>query len=334
MGGYGVRLVVGEISEKQTGNEDKTIISDLISEELEKKREEEKRTLYVSTTRPREMLILSLNGKPAGKRPWSQMFLETLINYDEKELQLVPDMEDIVEEIEPGTIQKKYRKEETIEPPSDFDIELVKSLDSSTYNEYISPTALMEEIDFQLDYNHDPFEFKRDPKELGTLAHSFLEQVGKDGTTLRSLLCGGNPVSIDRIRFTEDDLRTVKKILEKNIDNRLIQEIEESKQIKNENMFQKKFGKYILVGVIDKLYMTQKGWKIADFKFAHYDSIKLSKHKFQMQFYYYVLKELINPVEINLLYLKDSKVIKIEPDENFKKHLEDILNREEEKVIK
>ncbi|MFW6120927.1 MAG: PD-(D/E)XK nuclease family protein, partial [Petrotogales bacterium] len=202
------------------------------------------------------------------------------------------------------------------------------------YNEYISPTALIEEVDFYYDQNREPVDFKRDPKVMGTLAHSFLEQLGVKGTTLVDLLRGGNPVSIDRIRFTEKDLITVKNILEKNTDNNLIKEIEESMLVKNEHMFQKKFGKYILVGVIDKLYLTREGWKIADFKYTHYDSDKLKKHKFQMQFYYYVLKELLNPVNIKLLYLKDSKIVSIEPDKNFEKQLETILNNEEKKVIK
>ncbi|MFW6172817.1 MAG: UvrD-helicase domain-containing protein, partial [Elusimicrobiota bacterium] len=135
------KLLFGEdgylISEKQSKNEDETIISNLNAEEAEKEREEDKRILYVAMTRPREMLILSLNGKPTSRRPWSQMFLDTLINYDEKELQLSPDMEDIVETTELEATIKQYKKEENIEPPLDYDIELIKNLDSSTYNEYI-----------------------------------------------------------------------------------------------------------------------------------------------------------------------------------------------------
>lgn len=331
-------LLFGEkgylIAEKLSANNDETIISSLISEELEKEREEEKRTLYVATSRPREMLILSLNGQPTSRRPWSQMFLDTLIDYDENRLQISPSMSDIVEEIEPVGDFKKYRIEEAIEPPSEFDSELIKNLDSSTYNEYISPTALQEEMNFDFSDYKEPTDFKRDPKELGTLAHSFLEQVGVKGTTLKSLLNGGNPVAIDRIRFFEKDLESVKKILRKNTENPLIKEIEKSRKVINENMFQKKFGKYILVGVIDKLYLTREGWKIADFKYAHYDKRTLNKYSFQMQFYYYILKDLLNPVEMSLLYLKDSKTVNIKPSKDFEEQLSGYLKQGEKKVVK
>ncbi|MEA2066030.1 MAG: UvrD-helicase domain-containing protein [Thermotogota bacterium] len=322
------------ITEKMSSSNDETVISNLVRDELEKEREEEKRTLYVATSRPREMLILSLNGKPTSRRPWSQMFLETLINYDEKELQISSNMSDLVEEIDPSGEFKEYLSKDTVEPPSEFDIELIKNLDSSTYSEYISPTALQEEVNFDFHDNGEPAEFKRDPKELGTLAHSFLEQVGVKGTTLKSLIQGGDPVAVDRIRFFEDDLKTVKNVLEKNIENHLIKEIEQSKNVINENMFQKEFRKYILVGIIDKLYLTQEGWKIADFKYAHYDKKTLTKYTFQMQFYYYILKELLNPVEINLLYLKDGKTVSVKPAENFEKQLVEALEQCEKKVFK
>lgn len=188
-------------------------------------------------------------------------------------------------------------------------------------------------MNFTFRDNGESTEFKRDPKELGTLAHSFLEQVGVKGTTLKSLIQGGDPVAVDKIRFFEDDLKTVKNVLEKNIENQLIKDIEQSKNVINENMFQKKFGKYILVGVIDKLYLTREGWKIADFKYAHYDKKTLNKYTFQMRFYYYILKELLNPVEINLLYLKDSKTVTVKPAEDFEKLLVEALKQVEKKVV-
>jgi ATP-dependent exoDNAse (exonuclease V) beta subunit len=333
----GPEVLFGEngymITEKMSASNNETVISNLVSDELEKEREEEKRTLYVATTRPREMLILSLNGKPNGRRPWSQMFLETLINYDEKNLQISSNMSDLIEEIHPSGEFKQYISKDTVEPPSEFDIELIKNLDSTTYNKYISPTALQKEVNFTFRDNGESTEFKRDPKELGTLAHSFLEQVGVKGTTLKSLIQGGDPVAVDKIRFFEDDLKTVKNVLEKNIENQLIKDIEQSKNVINENMFQKKFGKYILVGVIDKLYLTREGWKIADFKYAHYDKKTLNKYTFQMRFYYYILKELLNPVEINLLYLKDSKTVTVKPAEDFEKLLVEALKQVEKKVV-
>jgi ATP-dependent exoDNAse (exonuclease V) beta subunit len=99
-------------------------------------------------------------------------------------------------------------------------------------------------------------------------------------------------------------------------------------------MFQKKFGKYILVGVIDKLYLTREGWKIVDFKYAHYDRIKLDQHKFQLLFYCYLIKELINPIEASLLYLEDKKEVRLIPSyKTFESELKRRIKLFEKKVV-
>lgn len=317
------------VSREQPKKESDTIESQLHLEEKEKNLEEEKRTLYVAFSRAREMLVVSLNGKKAtSDRPWSQMLQGTLIT---GENQLCEDMEDLVEIVEPGEAVRE--EPESIEEKESFiiqwpDIEFIKSVDDRSYIKYISPSLLAEDFTIEISESEPGDILIRKPRELGTLTHSVLEAVGIRGrtgrvTTLESLLSGGIPASVDRIRFLEEDYEIVRKILYKLIDHPLIKEIETSDEAMSEVQFQKKFDRYVLLGIVDKLYRVNGNWRILDFKFAEFSQKSFPKYEFQMKFYLYILKELLAPECAKLLFLKDGEVreVRLNNVEEFEKEL-------------
>lgn len=62
------------------------------------------------------------------------------------------------------------------------------------------------------------------------------------------------------------------------------------------------------MGILDKIYLTEEGWKIIDFKFAYPDNRLKEKYEFQLKFYLYIVKELFNAKEARLFYLKDGSL--------------------------
>lgn len=91
----------------------------------------------------------------------------------------------------------------------------------------------------------------------------------------------------------------------------------------SEVQFQKKFDRYVLLGIVDKLYRINGNWRILDFKFAEFNQNSFPKYEFQMKFYLYILKELLAPECAKLLFLKDGEVreIRLDNAEEFEKEL-------------
>ncbi|HAY99051.1 MAG TPA: hypothetical protein DCY45_08860, partial [Mesotoga sp.] len=73
-----------------------------------------------------------------------------------------------------------------------------------------------------------------------------------------------------------------------------------------------------------KLYKTAEGWKIVDFKLAEKRDEMLLRHRFQMEFYLYLLKNTLDPVSATLLYLKggDTETVTLENTRDFEIRLE------------
>jgi len=106
---------------------------------------------------------------------------------------------------------------------------------------------------------------------------------------LKSLLEGGKLGYVDRTRFTPEEDLEVRNVLKKLTEHPM-------------------FGSYILLGILDKIYLTEEGWKIIDFKFAYPDNRLKEKYEFQLKFYLYIVKELFNAKEARLFYLKDGSL--------------------------
>ncbi|AKI97609.1 UvrD-helicase domain-containing protein [Kosmotoga pacifica] len=296
--------------EKKPPDDDETLQARLYRDELEKIYEEEKRTLYVAFSRPRDLLVISLNGKPSGIRPWSQMLSGTLFNLDNGDI--VPELEDIVEVVSPGK-GVKYRLEEEVKATEEIpEIHIIRDFTSVDRIEYISPSLLTQEFEVSIEPEAGEVNLTRNPRELGTLAHAYLEAVGLRGKlgriTLESLVSGGRVGFVDRTRFTQEEEESVRRVLKKLTDHPLIREIERAEKVHSELKIQKKFNSYILLGILDKIYLTEDGWKIVDFKFAYPDEKLKEKYEFQMKFYLYITRELFKSKTARLFYLKDGSV--------------------------
>ena len=298
-------------------NDEETVPGRLTHREEQKSFEEEKRTLYVALSRARDMLLMSANGRGNATRPWSRMLGGTLLDIESGEL--LPEMEDIVSHFEPVRLPPLPQKEveEGYGLPDD---RYVLPVEDRSYVKYLSPTAITADIDdeFELSDSDGDAGLGRKSMDLGTLAHSLLEPLGIRGMhgtspSLGAILEGGMPATVDRIRFTREDLDGVKRVLDRLRGHRIVKEIEESRRAMSEVHFQHGFRKYVLMGIVDKLYLKDGEWKIVDFKFARKNPSNIDKYRFQMEFYLYMLRELLSPVEATLFFLKDGETETVRP---------------------
>ncbi len=308
-------IIVKEGSGRRSDEE--TVPGRLTHREEQKSFEEEKRTLYVALSRARDMLLMSANGRGNATRPWSRMLGGTLLDIESGEL--LPEMEDIVSHFEPVRLPPLPQKEveEGYGLPDD---RYVLPVEDRSYVKYLSPTAITADIDdeFELSDSDGDAGLGRKSMDLGTLAHSLLEPLGIRGMhgtspSLGGILEGGMPATVDRIRFTREDLDGVKRVLDRLRGHRIVKEIEESRRAMSEVHFQHGFRKYVLMGIVDKLYLKDGEWKIVDFKFARKNPSNIDKYRFQMEFYLYMLRELLSPVEATLFFLKDGETETVRP---------------------
>ncbi|CCU83939.1 UvrD/REP helicase [Mesotoga infera] len=323
----------GFLISKSKPDREEGLIGSLASLEEEKEFEEEKRTLYVALSRAREMIIISLNGRSDSSRPWSKMICSSLLQPESDKVEA--SFEGIVKHFYPidlPSIQETVYIEEPLLP----EVTSVLPLTDSSYIKYLSPTSITADDEFELEsesYAGSPGLVKN-AADIGLLAHYLLEPVGvisKRGsvTTLESILNGGRPVSVDRINFNEYDLSEVKKVLSTLVAHPLIKEIEGAERVFSEFHFQHGFGKYVLMGIVDKLYLKDGKWRIVDFKFASLNKRFINKYRFQMNLYLYILKDLLSPIEATLLFLRDGKTEKImlEDSDSFEKELLQMISK-------
>lgn len=323
------------IVKERPPRKDDTVVSELFAREDAKRYEEEKRTLYVALSRAREMLLISANGKLAANRPWSKMLTGTLVDLETGEL--IPEMEDIVSQFAPPGYPplEKRKTSQNGELPEK---KVILPIEDRSYIKYVSPTALTADCDgeFELNSTNGENALSRKALDIGTLAHSMLEPLGMRGTSgsslsLKGVIEGGLPAMVDKIRFTEKDLEFVRATLARLENHPLIEEIAGSDKAMSEVGFQREFGKYVLIGIIDKLYFKDGRWKIVDFKFARKNPASIDKYRFQMKFYLYMLRELLSPEEATLLFLKDGKIESVKPEspEVFERKLLDKILKSE-----
>ena len=172
-----------------------TFLSRLVAEEQDRDLEEEKRSLYVATTRASDMLVLTFSGqKGRNPRPWKDMILGNMLEIDETGAKPAPGFEHLIEII--------TAPEETLTPISRhftkglLETRYIEPVASETFKEYISPTAISEAS--MLGWKHDleddetAEDIDRDKSQtLGLIAHQIMEAVG-NGCKLEDVLHSGN----------------------------------------------------------------------------------------------------------------------------------------------
>lgn len=288
-------------------------LSDLARIESSKDQEEEKRILYVAMTRAEEELVLCGIKNNNKRSLWYSIFASIGFYDPEIKSWLVPEgFQDLVEMVQSTSIpDRKYEAVVVKKEPLTSIPESVFPLQDLAKRTYISPTHIYGEIKIDEILQLDEVVRTDKSKDMGILVHEILEQVGNRSlkgtvTTLKSLK-KAKPRLVDEANFTEEDLKTIWQDLERWFDNPYIKQIEDSPKCFSELTVAKKFNDRILYGVIDKIFLHNNEWVIADFKYANYNPVSEQKYKFQLLFYTYVTNELFNPAprKALLFYLKE-----------------------------
>jgi ATP-dependent helicase/nuclease subunit A len=293
-----------------------TFLSRLIAEEQDRDLEEEKRSLYVATTRASDMLVLTYSGqKGRNSQPWKDMILGNMLEINEVCVKPAPGFEHLIE-ISTAPDETMIPISTTSQNASQ-ETRYIQPVASETFKEYISPTAINEAsmLDWRLDIEDDEAaeDVDRDKSQaLGLIAHQIMEAVGNE-CKLEDVLHSGNLSMLQgQIGNYQSDVEEVWKYLSLLKGHPLVKEMESASDSRNEYKITKPFGKYILYGRPDKVIKTPEGWKILDFKFSGSERHS-EAHDFQMRFYLYLAKEIFSPLlGAELFYLKDGFSKRIE----------------------
>jgi ATP-dependent exoDNAse (exonuclease V) beta subunit len=287
-----------------------TFLSRLMDDERDRDIEEEKRSLYVATTRASDMLILTFSSRKAKKAPWREMFLDNLLNLQEDDIVLASAFESLVEVV--VTPKAEVAPKDVLQASTILETKYIGPVTSETFKEYVSPTAINDASMLDWEGHHDESEvdddFDRERSQgKGLVAHRIMEAV-ENGCGLEDIR------STEDLRLARDlqslgvkdaDIQEVWKYLDRLKDHPIIKEIESALESRNEYPIARPFGKYILYGRPDKLIRTENGWKILDFKFSKSD-IHSEANEFQMRFYLYLAGQIFSPlIGAELLNLMD-----------------------------
>lgn len=300
-------------------NSAETFLCKLNAEELDRDLEEEKRSLYVATTRASDMLILTFSGQKAKKsQPWKNIILGNMLEIDEAGAKPAPGFEHLIEIL--------TAPEELVTPVFGtaqiirLETKYMGPVISETFKEYVSPTAIIEDsmLDWGIDTedNETAEDVGRDKSQaLGLLAHRIMEAVGNE-CKLEDVLHSGNLSMLQgQIVDNQADIEEVWKYLSLLKDHPLVKEMEIASDSRNEYKITKPFGKYILYGRPDQVIKTPEGWKILDFKFSGSERHS-EAHEFQMRFYLYLARKIFSPlIGAELFYLKDGVYVKVQLNE-------------------
>jgi len=286
-----------------------TFLCKLVAEEQDRDLEEEKRSLYVATTRASDMLILTFSGQKGKKsQPWNGMIVGNMLELDEAGAKPAPGFEHLIEVIiAPGETRASNS---TIPQEAVLETKYIEHVASETFKEYVSPTAIIGSNVFgwrhDLEDDEPAEDVDRDKSQgLGLIAHQIMEAVGNE-CKLEEILHSRNlGVLQGQIGNNQNDVEEVCRYLRRLKDHPLVKKMENATDSRNEYEVTKPFGKYILYGRPDKVIMTPDGWKILDFKFSRSESYS-EAHEFQMRFYLYLAREIFSPLlGAELFYLKD-----------------------------
>jgi len=309
-----------------------TFLSRLIEDEHNRDFEEEKRSLYVATTRASDMLVLTFKGqKGRNKQHWRNMILGNLLEINEAgKVELAPAFEHLVEVIIAHGVETAAIPIHSAKVC--LETKYIEPVTSETFKQDVSPTAIIEASmlgwKHELEDDETVVDVDRDKSQtLGLLAHKMMEAVGY-GCNLEEILDRRNlNMPQDKIGIEQADVEEVCRYLSLLKDHPLMKEMEIASDSRNEYKITKPFGKYILSGQLDKIIKTSKGWKIFDFKFS--DSKHHSEaYEFQTKFYLYIARRIFSPLlGAELFYLKDGISIKVQLDNEAVRDFENDLFR-------
>ena len=306
--------------------------------EERKQAEEEKRTLYVALTRAREVLVMNVDGGIVEKKKatrgdeessnWTHFFIDGL--FDPETGGIDENLDGLVKKVSAGNTKKAKagKSRETVsweEPRAEY-------LSRSGHRKFVktvSPTTMQPQAHAE---NRLSFEIEEDGETAasvkGIYVHAVLERLSNTGVgSLSRILAeeAARPV----LELSKEEADSIIASLGKLADHPLISEIEDSQACFSERAFERAFDGLTLRGVVDKLYKTPDGWKIADFKYAEKKAGPLEGYRFQMQFYLYLLKEILGPVSASILFLKDgqTETVMLEDEREFEERLKALCNQ-------
>ncbi len=164
----------------------------------------------------------------------------------------------------------------------------------SSYIKYLSPTFITSDYEAEFGKTESdtgsPTPLSERQISASRLAHRILEPLGmksmRTSPTLKSIIDGGRPVSTSRTGLASATMIWTgrKRVLSRLVHHQIIKEIEDSERVLSEFHFQHGFGKYVLIGIVDKLYLKDGKWRIVDFKYANWSFGFIEKYRFQMRF--------------------------------------------------
>lgn len=313
--------------------------------EEEMSKEEEKRILYVAMTRAKKSLFLSASDHKKARRGEPTYFplLQKggLMGEDFKWYHPPqPEYLGLVEEIAVSELAKPERIEQPVTevpilPESIPDTAFPVS--NPPYRKHISPSQLLireqeasaPQINDEKE-DQDPWFQEKAIKlaRLGTMNHHALQLIGHH--PLSSLTEDVLKQRAFWEGIPEKEITPVWNMIQRwqKTPNTLIAQMEESlhasEMVLSEKKVMRRWKKYILNGVVDKLFCHQGTWKIVEFKSSRYDQEQFDTlHRFQVQFYLFCLKALHSDVPLKgyVMYLKDDQIIEVFLDDSFDKDL-------------
>lgn len=326
--------------------------SNMLMIERLKEQEEEKRILYVAFTRAEKELVFSYSqpSKNKNNAPYRNALLACSILKENGKEDMWNDDPDApvkkyLELISPTSLRENKKHHDDSKQVQDYqetNLQIpntVYALQEREWKKYISPTVLNEnkqikrvQQSYEIVSDYDLNEHKsEDDKQLGTLVHSVLEDLGE--IPLSSITVERISEKLASVPHLDNDLPEIKRMIKtlQRIKTPLIKKIEESTVIYSEVPLRKKFGKYILTGTVDKLFLNNGEWEIVDFKYATGSKTDDDKYAFQIRFYLYCLQQLLNPKPSKgyIYYIKSNKTVEVQQSLDIEKEIEQkILNFE------
>jgi len=306
--------------------------------EERKQAEEEKRTLYVALTRAREVLVMNVDGSVVEKKKasqtseeannWTHFFIDGL--FDAETGGMDESLNGLAKKVsaqkrERGETRGEGKRLSWEEPPAEY----LSPTGHRKYVKRLSPTTMQPDKRAERSLSFETEEVEETAANVrGLYVHAILEKLDntRDGS-LSSIL--DDEAARPAAEVPEEEAGIIIASLKGLADHPLIREIEDSQACYSERTFERAFDGFTLRGVVDKLYRTPEGWKIADFKYAEKRADSLEGYRFQMEFYLYLLEKMLAPVCAKILFLKDgqTETVTLENTGEFEERLRALLER-------
>ncbi len=347
----------GKLVFKNEDNGDESEFSKYRNREKEMDLEEEKRILYVAFTRAEESIALSLSHRESARNTdnfrYAKMFrdaglIDENFQWERGREGIYDKYLNIIEKTQLEAIGKldlsAYNGGITGVGFNETEIEIPATLSNISHNpykSYISPTPLMSEIihgdidaeETEITVEHLVEEIQSETgkkfgtSEKGVFVHKIMENIGKrygfEEITKKTILEIGNRNGYD-IENVEEIYDCFNRIGCNTESLDLFNKMQNSEKVFSEKTIRRKWRKYILSGIIDKMFLCDGKWFVIDFKYSKYNPKTFAdNYEFQMEFYLFLLEGLVFPKPecANILYLKEFKIKEVKLGDNFEKRL-------------